>query len=108
MSNVKIKELDKSLIHQANSNSMSGQRGEVRRNHDNRPETGQRHVRLMTICPKECPDRHPGCHDHCERYAENKAAYQKMKQEYDGSVRNPYCRRWTHRAIVRSFKKKFR
>lgn len=63
----------------------------------------------MTICPKECPDRHPGCHDHCERYAENKAAYQKMKQEYDGSVRNPYCcRRWTHRAIVRSFKKKFR
>lgn len=40
--------------------------------------------------------------------AENKAAYQKMKQEYDGSVRNPYCRRWTHRAIVRSFKKKFR
>lgn len=34
--------------------------------------------------------------------------YQKMKQEYDGSVRNPYCRRWTHRAIVRSFKKKFR
>ena len=33
----------------------------------------------MTICPKECPDRHPGCHDHCERYAENKAAYQKMK-----------------------------
>lgn len=36
------------------------------------------------------------------------AAYQKMKQEYDGSVRNPYCRRWTHRAIVRSFKKKFR
>ena len=73
-----------------------------------RPETGQRHVRLMTICPKECPDRHPGCHDHCERYAENKAAYQKMKQEYDGSVRNPYCRRWTHRAIVRSFKKKFR
>ena len=51
----------------------------------------------MTICPKECPDRHPGCHDHCERYAENKAAYQKMKQEYDGSVRNPY-----------SFKKKFR
>lgn len=62
----------------------------------------------MTICPKECPDRHPGCHDHCERYAENKAAYQKMKQEYDGSVRNPYCCRWTHRAIVRSFKKKFR
>lgn len=47
----------------------------------------------MTICPKECPDRHPGCHDHCERYAENKAAYQKMKQEYDGSVRNHYCRR---------------
>lgn len=45
---------------------------------------------------------------YCERYAENKAAYQKMKQEYDGSVRNPYCRRWTHRAIVRSFKKKFR
>lgn len=35
----------------------------------------------MTICPKEFPDRHPGCHDHCERYAENKAAYQKMKQE---------------------------
>lgn len=62
----------------------------------------------MTICPKECPDRHPGCHDHCERYAENKTAYQKMKQEYDGSVRNPYCRRWTYRAIVRSFKKKFR
>lgn len=84
------------------------QRGEVRRNHDGRPETGQRHARLMTICPKECPDRHPGCHDYCERYAENKAAYQKMKQEYDGSVRNPYCRRWTHRAIVRSFKKKFR
>lgn len=44
----------------------------------------------MTICPKECPDRHPGCHDHCERYAENKATYQKMKQEYDGNVRNPY------------------
>lgn len=84
------------------------QRSEVRRNHDGRPETGQRYARLMTICPKECPDRHPGCHDHCERYAENKAAYQKMKQEYDGSVRNPYCRRWTHRAIVRSFKKKFR
>ena len=62
----------------------------------------------MTICPKECPDRHPGCHDRCERYAENKATYQKMKQEYDGSVRIPYCRRWTHRAIVRSFKKKFR
>lgn len=58
--------------------------------------------------PKECPDRHPGCHDRCERYAENKAAYQKLKQEYDESVRNPYCRRWTHRAIVRSFKKKFR
>ena len=72
------------------------------------PETGQRYAWLMTICPKECPDRHPGCHDHCERYAENKTAYQKMKQEYDGSVRNPYCRRWTHRAIVRSFKKKFR
>ena len=84
------------------------QRSKVRRNHDSRPETGQRHARFMTICPKECPDRHPGCHDHCERYAENKAAYQKMKQEYDGSVRNPYCRRWTHRAIVRSFKKKFR
>lgn len=84
------------------------QRSEVRRNHDGRPETGQRYARIMTICPKECPDRHPGCHDHCERYAENKAAYQKMKQEYDGSVRNPYCRRWTHRAIVRSFKKKFR
>ena len=29
MSNVKIKELDKSLIHQANSNSMSGQRGDI-------------------------------------------------------------------------------
>lgn len=84
------------------------QRSKVRRNHDGRPETGQRYARLMTICPKECPDRHPGCHDHCERYAENKATYQKMKQEYDGSVRNPYCRRWTHRAIVRSFKKKFR
>ena len=84
------------------------QRSKVRRNHDGRPETGQRYARLMTICPKECPDRHPGCHDHCERYAENKEAYQKMKQEYDGSVRNPYCRRWTHRAIVRSFKKKFR
>lgn len=84
------------------------QRSKVRRNHDGRTETGQRYARLMTICPKECPDRHPGCHDHCERYAENKAAYQKMKQEYDGSVRNPYCRRWTHRAIVRSFKKKFR
>lgn len=27
MSEVKIKELDKSLIHRANSNSMSGQRG---------------------------------------------------------------------------------
>lgn len=27
MSDVKIKELDKSLIHQANSNSMGGQRG---------------------------------------------------------------------------------
>lgn len=63
---------------------------------------------MLLRCPKECPDRHPGCHDHCERYAENKEAYQKMKQEYDGSVRNPYCRRWTHRAIVRSFKKKFR
>ena len=62
----------------------------------------------MTICPKECPDRHPGCHDHCERYAENKEAYQKMKQEYDGSVRNPYCRSGTHRAIVRSVKKKLR
>lgn len=62
----------------------------------------------MTICPKECPDRHPRCHDHCERYAENKTAYQKLKQEYDESVRNPYCRKWTHRAIVRSFKKKFR
>ena len=37
----------------------------------------------MTICPKECPDRHPGCHDHCERYAENKTAYQKLKQECD-------------------------
>lgn len=84
------------------------QRSKVRRNHDGRPETGQRYARPMTICPKECPDRHPGCHDHCERYAENKAAYQRMKQEYDGSVRNPYCRRWTHRAIVRSFKKKFR
>lgn len=40
----------------------------------------------------------------CRRYAFDR----KMKQEYDGSVRNPYCRRWTHRAIVRSFKKKFR
>lgn len=29
MSEVKIKELDKSLIHQANSNSMSGQRGDI-------------------------------------------------------------------------------
>lgn len=29
MSDVKIKELDKSLIHQANSNSMSGQRGDI-------------------------------------------------------------------------------
>lgn len=29
MSEVKIKELDKSLIHQANSNSMSGKRGDI-------------------------------------------------------------------------------
>lgn len=29
MSDVKIKELDKSLIHQANSNSMGGQRGDI-------------------------------------------------------------------------------
>ena len=29
MSDVKIKELDKSLIHRANSNSMSGQRGDI-------------------------------------------------------------------------------
>ena len=29
MSEVKIKELDKSLIHRANSNSMSGQRGDI-------------------------------------------------------------------------------
>ena len=29
MSDVKIKELDKSLIHQANNNSMSGKRGDI-------------------------------------------------------------------------------
>ena len=29
MSDVKIKELDKSLIHRANSNSMGGQRGDI-------------------------------------------------------------------------------
>lgn len=29
MSEVKIKELDKSLIHRANSNSMSGKRGDI-------------------------------------------------------------------------------
>ena len=29
MSDVKIKELDKGLIHQANSNSMGGQRGDI-------------------------------------------------------------------------------
>lgn len=29
MSEVKTKELDKSLIHQANSNSMSGKRGDI-------------------------------------------------------------------------------
>lgn len=29
MSDVKIKELDKSLVHRANSNSMSGKRGDI-------------------------------------------------------------------------------
>lgn len=29
------------------------------------------------------PKRHPGCHDHCPEYQEEKATYDKCKEQHD-------------------------
>lgn len=33
------------------------------------------------ICCKDCKERHVGCHSSCKKYAEEKQAYERFKEE---------------------------